>query len=95
MYHGEGSMVHSSGVTYVGMWMNGRPASECPITRGVTHVTYLRVVEPVAIKYNDQRGGNNNDIIVEQGKTFDVHLICVDARGATVTLGEPLQLFEW
>ena len=94
MYHGEGSMVHSSGVTYVGMWVNGRPAGEYSLSPEVLHTCcYLWIEEPVAIKYNDNLGGNNNDIIVEQGKTFDVHLICVDASGATVTLGEPLQCF--
>lgn len=59
--------------------------------RCYTDVACLCVVEPVAMKYSDNLGGNSNDIIVEQGKMFDVHLICVDASGATVTLGEPLQ----
>ena len=28
MYHGQGSILHPSGVTYEGMWINGRPAGE-------------------------------------------------------------------
>lgn len=43
MYHGEGSMVHSSGVTYVGMWVNGRPAGEWPVIRDVTQMLHVCV----------------------------------------------------
>ena len=25
VFNGEGSMIHSSGVSYEGMWVNGRP----------------------------------------------------------------------
>ena len=25
MFNGEGSMIHTSGVSYEGMWINGRP----------------------------------------------------------------------
>jgi len=28
VYHGEGSILHASGVTYKGMWVNGRPAGD-------------------------------------------------------------------
>ncbi len=28
VYHGEGSILHASGVTYKGMWTNGRPAGK-------------------------------------------------------------------
>ena len=28
VHHGEGSILHASGVTYKGMWVNGRPACE-------------------------------------------------------------------
>lgn len=28
VYHGEGSISHTSGVTYAGLWINGRPARE-------------------------------------------------------------------
>ena len=28
MFNGEGSMIHSSGVSYEGMWVNGRPEGE-------------------------------------------------------------------
>ena len=28
VFHGEGSISHSSGVSYSGLWLNGRPASE-------------------------------------------------------------------
>ena len=27
VYHGQGSIMHCSGVTYEGMWINGKPAS--------------------------------------------------------------------
>lgn len=34
--------------------------------------------------------GGNNELIAEQGKTFDVQLACVDASGEVVKLGKPL-----
>ena len=29
MFNGEGSYYHSSGVTYQGIWVNGRPEGSC------------------------------------------------------------------
>ena len=29
VYHGEGSILDASGVTYKGMWVNGTPAGVC------------------------------------------------------------------
>ena len=52
-------------------------------------IVHLSAVEPVAMKYLDD-GSVNNELVVEQGKTFDVQLSCVDASGEVVTLGEPL-----
>ena len=33
MYHGQGSIMHASGVTYEGMWINGTPAGKTIVMR--------------------------------------------------------------
>lgn len=89
--HGEGSMIHASGLTFEGMWTGGRPtgwfaikeASSSSIRCILTRPIYPLSAEAVAIRVV---GKPQQDVV--QGRPFGFEVECVSLDGERV-LGKP------
>lgn len=87
--HGQGIFRSEDGSVYNGQWRGDVYHGEGTMehSSGVTYtgmwVNGRPGVEPVSMKYIDSLG--NSELIVEQGKTFELQLSCVDASGKVVT----------